>query len=124
MKCGKLHPTLLHGIKPSRHPVKQKPKEKGQTPAQETPKEDASEPANVNTSTCGSSSSKQTEEGNVITTMFVPVVFSHKDRPNIEICVYALLDDGSDSTFIIKFENKRVASANTNVHELTKKRTR
>ena len=38
-ECGKSHPTLLHGIKPSRRSVKQVPKEKERPPAQETPKE-------------------------------------------------------------------------------------
>ena len=94
-ECGKLHPTLqLHGIKPSRRSVKQDPKE--------TPKENpaTNQSANTNASTCGSTSSNHAEEGNVITAIFVPVILSHKDRPNIETRVYALLDDGSDSTFV------------------------
>ena len=53
-----------------------------------------------NASTCGSTSSNHAEESNVITAMFDPVILSHKDRPNIETRVYALLDDGSDSTFV------------------------
>ena len=32
--------------------------------------------------------------------MFAPVILRYQDRPNIETRVYALLDDGSDSTFV------------------------
>ena len=51
-------------------------------------------------STCGTTSSNHIEESSVITAMFVPVILSHRDRPHVEVRVYALLDDGSDSTFI------------------------
>ena len=102
-ECGKLHPTLLHGIKPSKRSAKQDPKQG--TPAQETPNRDqpttpTSEPAITNVSTCGTTSSNHIEEGNVVTAMFVPVILTHTERPNIEVRVYALLDDGSDSTFV------------------------
>ena len=101
-ECGKWHPTLLHGIKPSRRSVKQDLKEKERLPAQETPKENpaTSESANTNASTCESTSSNHAKEGNVITAMFASVILRYKDRPNIETRVYALLDDGSDSTFV------------------------
>ena len=32
--------------------------------------------------------------------MIVPVILHHKDNPGIEVTVYALLDDASDTTFI------------------------
>ena len=48
----------------------------------------------------GSTSSNHAAEGYVITAMFVPVILSHKDRPNIETRVYTLLDYGSDSTVV------------------------
>ena len=32
--------------------------------------------------------------------MIVPVVVQHMDRPHVEVSIYALLDDGSDSTFV------------------------
>ena len=51
-------------------------------------------------STCGTTSSNHIEESSVITAMFVPVILSHRDRPHVEVRVYALLDGGSDSTFI------------------------
>ena len=55
-ECGKWHPTLLHGIKPSRRSVKQDLKEEERPPAQETPKANpaTSESANTNASTRGS----------------------------------------------------------------------
>ena len=116
-ECGKWHPTLLHGIKPSRRSVKQDLKEKERPPAQETPKENpaTSESANTNASTCGSTSSNHAEEGNVITAMFAPVILSHKDRPNIETRVYALLDDGSDSTFVKESVLKDLGVSGTEV---------
>ena len=32
--------------------------------------------------------------------MIVPIVLSHKNNPEVEVKAYALLDDGSDSTFV------------------------
>ncbi len=96
--CGKLHPTLLHGIKPRKRFPNQdpKPKEEERKPDPGVATADGGENANV--SMCGSSN--DTGKDDVITAMFVPVLLSHRDRPNIEVCVYALLDDGSDSTFV------------------------
>ena len=34
------------------------------------------------------------------TSMIVTVVLHHKNNPDVEVCVYALLDDGNDSTFV------------------------
>ena len=106
MKCGecsKSHPTLLHGIKPIRCSTKQATKQGIKPPAQESPDKDPptdldSESANTaNVSVCGSSN--YTDEDGIITAMLVPVILSNKDRPTVEVCVYALLDDGSNSTF-------------------------
>ena len=46
---------------------------------------------------CGSTSSTDAE---TTTSMIVPVVVPYVDRPHVEVSVYALLDDGSDSTFV------------------------
>ena len=35
--------------------------------------------------------------------MIVPVVVHDMDHPHVEVSVYALLDDGSDSTFVTNF---------------------
>ena len=102
-ECGKSQPTLLHGIKPIGRSTKQDPKEKA--PAQEMPKVNPSvtptrESVDTNMSTCGTILSHHIEEGSVITAMFVPVILCHRDHPHVEVRVYALLDDGSDSTLI------------------------
>ena len=34
--------------------------------------------------------------------MIVPVILRHKDRRDLEVFIYALLDDCSDSTFVAK----------------------
>ena len=51
----------------------------------------------ANESACGSTSLPDAE---TTSSMIVPVVVHHKDRPHLEVSVYALLDDGSDSTFV------------------------
>ena len=117
-ECGKSHPTLLHGIKPIRRSTKQDPKEKA--PAQETPKANrsvtpTSESADTNMSTCGTTSSNHIEEGSVVTAMFVPVILSHRDRPHVEVRVYSLLDDGSDSTYVKNSALKDLGVSGTEV---------
>ena len=104
-ECGKSRPTLLHEIKPNKRFPKQNNKETERSPAQEKPKESlqttpTAESADTNASTCGSTSLNCGEESDVVTAMFVPVILSHKDQPDIKIRVYALLGDGSDSTFV------------------------
>ena len=76
------------------NPVNEKEEERKPDPAVAT----ANGGENANISMCGSSNDTGNDE--VITAMFVPVILSHRDHPNIEVCVYALLDDGSDSTFV------------------------
>ena len=57
---------------------------------------DAKDAANANAKVCGSTGTSS----EVATSTIVPVVLHHKDKPEVEISVYALLDDGSDSTFV------------------------
>ena len=66
-------------------------------------------------STCGTTSSNHIEEGSVITAMFVPVILSHRDRSHVEVRVYALLDDGSDSTFVKNSVLKDIGVSGTEV---------
>jgi hypothetical protein len=122
MKCGecsKSHPTLLHGIKPTRRSTKQATKQGIKPPAQESPDKNPppdldSESANTaNVSVCGSSN--YTDEDGIITAMLVPVILSHKDCPTVEVCVCALLDDGSDSTFIKESVLKDLGVSGTEV---------
>lgn len=87
-ECGKPHPSLLHGAKTKTslsrdnipRPQPQKPQPKN-----------TDEAANANANVC---------EAPITTTLIVPVMLKHKDKQDVLIKVYALLDDGSDSTFV------------------------
>ena len=89
----------MHGIKPCSHSATQDPREK--TSREDLQTKTTSVSVNTNASTSGSTSLNNFEEGNVITTMFIPVIFSRKDCSNIETRVYGLIDDDRDSTFVI-----------------------
>ena len=95
-ECGKSRPTLLHGIKPNKRFSKQDNKETERSPAQENSKESlqttsTTESANTNASTCRSTSLNCGGESDVVIAMFVPVILSHKNQPDVEIHVYACL---------------------------------
>lgn len=101
-ECDKLHPTLLH----STGPIRRRSKANTANRPAEVPSpinfpngSSASnrESANANASVCTSAFSSN---GEFITSMVVPVVLHHKDNPSVEMKTYALLDNGSDSTFI------------------------
>ena len=80
--CSKRHPSSLHGDvrRESREPIQSsRPTASTQTSM-----------SNLNNSGCGNKSS-----------MVVPVFVSHRDRPNYERLVYALLDTQSDTTFVL-----------------------
>ena len=102
-ECNKLHPTLLHGSIPN----KNAPQKNGSEPlCQQTQKTSSSnnaappeESATTNVNVCNSTSASS---GMTTTLMIVPVILRHKDRPDLEVFTYALLDDGSDSTFVAK----------------------
>ncbi len=87
-----------YGIKPRKCFPNQDPKPKEEERKPDPAVATANGGENANFSMCGSST--DTGKDDVITAMFIPVIPSHKDHPNIEVCVYALLDDGSDSTFV------------------------
>ena len=101
-ECDKLHPTLLHSTGPIRRRSKantsNRPAEVP-SPINSSSGSSASnkECANANASVCTSAFSSN---GEFITSMVVPVVLHHKDNPSVEMKTYALLDNGSDSTFI------------------------
>ncbi len=88
-ECGKLHPTLLHVTKSVRPPTK-----KNQPSKQESSKEEST---NASTSISNYVSDRCVE---ATTCMVVPVTLKHKENPSVKINTYALLDNGSDSTFI------------------------
>ena len=81
--CAKSHPSSLHDD--SKDKV-EAPKEEGNGNEPKTP-EAVSNCANV-------------PDSNVITSMILPVWLHHKDRPQSEVLVYALLDNASDTTFV------------------------
>ena len=83
-ECKKPHPTSLH------YPPKVKQREDS--------KEPKGEERNANSCASVSQSSKNRE--NVTNCMILPVLLHHKDNPDVEIMVYALLDDASDTTFV------------------------
>ncbi|XP_028417981.1 uncharacterized protein LOC114542688 [Dendronephthya gigantea] len=98
-ECGKQHPTSLHGIKPKRRSTSKEEKEyPGQDKANDDDDASLSNESANSARICGSSN--VAEDKDIVTAMFVPVAVSHKDRPDVEVNVYALLDDGSDSTFV------------------------
>ena len=83
-KCARSHPTSLH----------EDSKKK-----QEIPKE--TEPVSESGSAHAVSNCASTGLGvTVINSMILPVWLHHKDRPETEVLVYALLDNASDTTFI------------------------
>lgn len=93
-ECSKLHPTLLHVAKPVRPPTKKNQPGDSNKPAKEPSKEEST---NANTSVNNDGSDRYI---GATTCMVVPVILSHKEKPSVEINTYALLDNGSDSTFI------------------------
>ena len=87
-ECGRHHPTPLHYASPS----------KTSTPAQGTASAKPSDEASANAAITNSNSAPASSV--VTNCLIVPVLLSHKDRPETEVKVYALLDDASDTTFI------------------------
>ena len=96
-ECNKLHPTLLLGSIPN----KNAPQKNGLEPlCQQTQKTSSSnnatppeESATTNVNVCNSTS---TTNGMTKTLMVVPVILRHKDRPDLEVSTYVLLDDDSN----------------------------
>ena len=97
-ECGKQHPTILH------NPVTVS---KGQSSRvqnvsqnydshQVTSKPESPTSTSPNANVCSSVDLV----GSVTNSMIVPVIVHHKDNPQLEVKVYALLDDASDTTFI------------------------
>ena len=79
---------------PVRPPTKKNQPGDSSKPAKEPSKEELT---NANTSVNNDGSDRCI---GATTCMVVPVILSHKEKPSVEINTYALLDNGSDSTFI------------------------
>ena len=85
-KCKRPHPTILHYDSQDG----KEPKDPEKTNV------DSDQPSSNTSHVCHT-----VGEGNSVTTsMIIPVWLHHKDNPDKEVLVYALLDDASDSTFI------------------------
>lgn len=91
-ECGKLHPTLLHVSKPAKLPAK-----RNQTGNKQPKEPNNDESINASTSVSNYVSDHCVE---ATTCMVVPVILTHKENTSVKIFTYALLDNGSDSTFI------------------------
>ena len=108
-ECGKPHPTLLHSSQPPKRPPRRiKPKNSDMkaeksaevatgNPSPPPPNAPGNESTKTKESTCGSTTSIDAE---TTTSLIIPVIVHHKDCPSVEVSVYGLLDDGSDSTFV------------------------
>ena len=64
--------------------------------------EDSKEPKGeeINANSCASVSQSSKNRENVTNCMILPVFLHHKDNSDVEIMVYALLDDASDTIFV------------------------
>ena len=102
-ECGRMHPTVLHGPKSQRKPQRETKgsqkdarnasAEKTKRPAKGT---DNKASANAHMNVCNSSGRSH----GATTSITLPVILYHKNNPDVKVNVYALLDDGSDSTFV------------------------
>ena len=101
-ECGKKHHTLLHIDKPKSKDSNPQSREK---PDQGKTKENRDRQPNTGipaaTANASSVSLTSLSESVVITNWkIVPVFVSHRDHPEKEAKVYALLDNASDTTFV------------------------
>ena len=106
-ECGKRHHSLLHGAKPKYRTDRRSESRTQSTrgsdgqPQIETSSPLATECANSNASSSVLLNSVSDQAQVVITnSKIVPVLLYHKDNPEKELKVYALLDDASDTTFV------------------------
>ena len=104
-ECNTPHPTLLHNSQPAKRPRRsskprnsdEQAKKKAQITAGNPPIAPGNESMEANESACGSTS---LPDAKTTTSMIVPVVVHHKDRPHVEVIIYVILDDGNNSTFV------------------------
>ena len=88
-KCGKRHPTCLHQETSATN-----------TAADTTTKPKLDTTSKGNTVTCGKITAPTSME--FTSSMIVPVWVAHKENPEKEILVYALLDTQSNASFILE----------------------
>ena len=85
-KCGRPHPAILH----------YDPENGNESRDSEKTNSNSNQSSSNTSSVCHTVG----EMNSVTTSMIVPVWLQHKDSPDREVLVYALLDEASDSTFI------------------------
>ena len=101
--CQKRHPTLLHGdIRNNKEHEKETVDKKETVPKSVQGFSGASH-SNSNISNCDKCS------------MIMPVYISHRDNPDKEVLIYALLDTQSDTTFLLDKTCDQLGVKGTNV---------
>ena len=93
--CGNMHPTVLHyNPKDAKEPSNQ------EELREMTNGENAETNSEQAVSNCSSVCHSIGERDSITNSVIVPVWIYHKDSPQREVMVYALLDEASDTTFI------------------------
>ena len=87
-RCGKQHPTTLH----------QDSKTRTEGSSESNVEKRSTEGPHV--SNCANVSNALVWGDCDVNSMIIPVWLNHQDNPQVEVMVYALLDDASDTTFV------------------------
>ena len=93
--CGNTYPTVLH-YNPKDAKTLSNQEEPGETKNREEVETNSEQAVSNCSSVCHSIGNRDS----ITNSMIVPVWVYHKDSPQKEIMVYALLDEASDTTFI------------------------
>ncbi|XP_078347357.1 uncharacterized protein LOC144632559 [Oculina patagonica] len=95
-ECGRRHHTLLHGVK--RRTTASNPQDTQNTQQASSEKPPVAESASSNLINVAHSSAA--EPAVITNCRIIQVILFHKENPEKEVKVYALLDDASDTTFV------------------------
>ncbi|KAL9954295.1 hypothetical protein ACROYT_G041814, partial [Oculina patagonica] len=95
-ECGRRHHTLLHGVK--RKTTASNPQDTQNTQQASSEKPPVAESASSNVINVAHSSAA--EPAVITNCRIIQVILFHKENPEKEVKVYALLDDASDTTFV------------------------
>lgn len=107
--CGRNHPTSLHGDIRRAEPKENSRDKKSENSVHE------SQPFPSHAGRIRSSSLRNHDGVTNKTSMIVPVYVSHRDKPDQERLVYALLDTQSDTTFILEDTYRELGLSGTTV---------
>lgn len=107
--CGRNHPTSLHGDIRRTEPNENSRDKKSENSVHE------SQPFPSHAGRIRSSSLQNHDSVTNKTSMIVPVYVSHRDKPDQERLVYALLDTQSDTTFILEDTYRELGLSGTTV---------